>query len=92
MDALGRACALDPADHGAFQALLAEHGDPAVQAEKRRVWKAIADGCPADAFAEPASSDLLSALRIALRQRRALYGGSADLARYVDRFDPPRSD
>lgn len=86
-DRMGEAKAFDGAQHDAFQALLAAHGDADSVAIKREVWQAVRESLPPTALPEAAGRHTRLARRVALRQMALIDGPSASLASWQQAFD-----
>ena len=78
----------EPAEHDAFQRLLAVHGDSRDVAVKHTVWRAARTGLAPDAIARPAERRARIACRVALRQLLHSDGASPLLAQWRSAFEP----
>ncbi|HKS64426.1 MAG TPA: hypothetical protein VJT13_22175 [Xanthobacteraceae bacterium] len=78
-DGNGRAHPFDARRYGAFQRLLARHGDSEHVQLKRNVTKALNAGAGPEAIAMPTDRFAQAAVRIALRQLKASSGPSPNL-------------
>jgi hypothetical protein len=80
----------DRADHDAFQTVLDTFGMPRLTALKARIIAAALGGEVAGSFPAPQDRFESTCIRVALRQMRLTHP-LADLAAWLDRFDPPAS-
>ncbi len=86
-DAFGRQKPFDRAEHERFQNLLRAFGDPDLVALKALAAKAIAAGSGPEALPAPNSRFGRAALRVTLRQIRALDGPSPNLQLWMQTYD-----
>jgi hypothetical protein len=91
-DDFGRPRPFDAARYGAFQRLLARHGDAEHTRIKRNVIKAVNAGAGPDAIAMPSDRFAQASIRIALRQLKASEGTSPSLAAWFAAHDTLASD
>jgi hypothetical protein len=94
-DRFGRRRPFQAEHHAAFQVLLTRYGDPQRLALKQRVVDSVTSG--GEPFAIPVDNDRFAraAVRVALRQLRALEQSSKTLAAWLsvhDRFEPAEFD
>lgn len=90
-DAAGVRKAFAPAEHAAFQRLLAQYGDPTSVAAKAALRAAVERGAPPRAWRAPPTRNARQACRIALRQLALAGVSAAALRDWADALEPRRA-